>query len=566
MLIRGDARQIPLRDECVQCVVTSPPYFGLRDYGTGRWEGGDPTCGHIAKRLDMMSGWTQNSAREGRTPPPDIQFKGECGKCGAQRVDSQIGLEPSPDAYIAALVEVFREVRRVLKADGVCWLNLGDSYVGSASTGGEGKETAYTGRRVLPMKSGKPKDLLMIPCRVALALQADGWTLRSEIIWNKPNPMPESVTDRPTKSHESLFLLSKAKWIGPDRGRFAHISDVDARWLALLIDAEGCIVVKRCQHAGRGDTFAPQVAVSSTSLALMERVVAMIGHGRLMERPGKNAPMWCLQLANTIAADFLRRIYPFLIIKPRQARIGIYVDTLTYYRGGQKAERKQRTPAELSVLASLWARNKLCNQFGHPDLSDVPEPTMGRWDSQPYYYDAKAIAEPVSAAMLQEMEQGYEGLGLKDYDGAGVQNPSTVKARIIAKARYKAANLPGQSAHGYTKREDGTCCGGNGLTRNRRTVWTIPTMPYSGAHFATMPEALVEPCILAGCPLGGLVFDPFVGSGTVVAVAQRLGRKGVGLDLSYQDLARKRTAQRGLPLSVDAVREAGDLSTDCPRA
>ncbi len=97
---------------------------------------------------------------------------------------------------------------------------------------------------------------------------------------------------------------------------------------------------------------------------------------------------------------------------------------------------------------------------------------------------------------------------------------------------------------------------GDYLTRNRRTVWTVNTMPYAGAHFATMPEKLVEPCILAGCPLGGLVFDPFCGSGTVLAVAQRLGRRGVGTDLSYQDLAKERTAQRGIPFSSD---RRGDL-------
>jgi DNA modification methylase len=159
--------------------------------------------------------------------------------------------------------------------------------------------------------------------------------------------------------------------------------------------------------------------------------------------------------------------------------------------------------------------------------------------------------------MLQEMEQGYDGLGLKDYDAAGVQNPSSVKARIIENAnkRYTGKNstLDAQAAGRRLLDRTAEARGAGaphdnpfGLTRNKRTVWTVPTMPYAGAHFATMPEKLVEPCILAGCPLGGLVLDPFVGSGTVVAVAQRLGRMGVGVDLSYQDLAKQRTAQRGL--------------------
>lgn len=317
MLIRGDARHLPLKDSCVDCCVTSPPYWGLRQY-------------------------------------PD---------------QHQIGDEGSPAEYVAELVLVFREVARALKPTGSLWLNLGDCYA-------NGDKGGYARTRVKAEDSmqrsnlganfiGAPnrswqglarKNLVGIPWLVAFALQADGWYLRSDIIWAKPNPMPESVTDRPTKAHEYLFLLTK---------------------------------------------------------------------------------------------------------------------------------------------------------------------------SEKYYYDAAAIAEPVSAAMLAEVEQGYEGLGLKEYEAAGVQNPSSVKARIIANAQKKQ-DCP------------------FGLTRNKRTVWTIKTQPYRGSHFATMPEALIEPCILAGSPLGGIVFDPCVGSGTVVAVAQRLGRRGVGVDLSYQLLAKERTAQQGL--------------------
>lgn len=367
MLIRGDARYLPLVDGCVDSVVTSPPYFGLRDYGHA----------------------------------------------------GQIGLELSISDYVSVLVEVFAGVRRVLKDSGTVWLNIGDSYAGSWGAQGRPQgDGEMSGRSVASARqiashlrfnglTGnrgaeiglKSKDLMMIPARVALALQADGWYLRSDIIWAKPNPMPESVTDRPTKAHEYLFLLSK---------------------------------------------------------------------------------------------------------------------------------------------------------------------------SERYHYDADAIAEPVSAAMLQEVEQGYEGLGLKDYEADGVPNPSTVKARIIANARRKNEQSGdrrkvgfndrwdtaeraerGYTASAYGDRPQSAQRGpssnfGEFVTRNRRTVWTIPTMPYAGAHFATMPEALVQPCILAGCPLGGLVLDPFVGSGTVVSVAERLGRRGVGVDLSYQDLAKKRTAQRGI--------------------
>lgn len=330
VLIQGDARSLPLRDGCVQCVVTSPPYYGLRDYGT---------------------------------------------------VD-QIGLEATPDAYVEHLVQVFRELRRVLKDDGVAWLNLGDSY-GVPSGGGYGPASTLAGftnpntkgrqmyeSRVKVTSDVKPKDLNGIPWRVAFALQADGWYLRSDVIWAKPNPMPESVTDRPTKSHEYLFLLTKSERYYYDAAAIAE--------------------------------------------PLNEESIARYG------RVEKNGEVY----------DPVR------------------------------------------------------HKHGHPDTTHK---TMHR---------------------------------------APMQVLTEAAARVVKRG-----------------------------TRNKRTVWTIPTMPYSGAHFATMPEKLVEPCILAGSRYGDLVLDPFSGSGTVLAVAQRLGRRAVGVDLNpaYHALAKVRTAQRGLRFERDSA-------------
>lgn len=164
-ILTGDCRELlrDLPDESVHCCVTSPPYFGLRDYGN----------------------------------------------------DGQIGLEATPEAFVAEMVAVFREVSRVLRTDGTLWLNLGDSYAGGGRGGGaEGcKQKTNIGSLLGPKKPPvglKPKDLIGVPWRVAFALQADGWFLRQDIIWHKPNPMPESVTDRCTKSHEYLFLLTKS--------------------------------------------------------------------------------------------------------------------------------------------------------------------------------------------------------------------------------------------------------------------------------------------------------------------------------------------------------------------
>jgi site-specific DNA-methyltransferase (adenine-specific) len=309
----GDCRKIlqTLPEQSVHCCVTSPPYFGLRDYG----------------------------------------------------MTEQIGLEPTPEQFVAELVAVFREVRRVLRDDGTLWLNLGDSYNGyMANQRGTGLETKrQQSRKYIEPGAGlrtdslKNKDLIGIPWRVAFALQADGWYLRQDIIWHKPNPMPESVTDRCTKAHEYVFLLSK---------------------------------------------------------------------------------------------------------------------------------------------------------------------------SARYFFDSDAITEPCSDDMQRRAAAGHTR-------GA--------KGKVDA-SRCDADTLRGEHAKVIDVSKG----------RNRRSVWTIATQPYKGAHFATFPPALVEPCILAGCPVGGTVLDPFSGSATTGQVALANARNYVGCELNpdYHELAQQRLdgAQLGLPM------------------
>jgi DNA modification methylase len=306
-ILVGDCRDVlrTLPDQSVQCIVTSPPYFGLRDYG----------------------------------------------------VDSQIGLEATPDEFVAELVAVFHEARRVLREDGTLWLNLGDSYAGSGRGIGDTKTdnkgqpasrdmhdamvaSGAIGRAwVKPPPGLKQKDLIGIPWRVAFALQADGWYLRQDIIWHKPNPMPESVTDRCTKAHEYVFLLAK---------------------------------------------------------------------------------------------------------------------------------------------------------------------------SARYHYDAGSIAEPAVYA-----ESGRE---------------SATKADLSANRKRNGKDGSPESFRAITE------------LRNRRSVWSITTQPYSEAHFATMAPELAETCIKAGCPAGGTVLDPFGGAGTSGLVADRLGRNAILIELNpeYAALARNR--------------------------
>lgn len=235
-IFQGDVleRLREMADGSVHCVMTSPPYWGLRDYGIepSVW-GGDPQCEHewwielVGTEVGKGNWWAQGTNGQGETQPGGVQAKREpvrataergfCSKCAAWR--GCLGLEPTPEMFIEHLVAVFREVRRVLRKDGVCWVNMGDGYNAGTDKGRRWSKThnKYHGywtnqkidRRVFDVTT-KPKDLIGMPWRMALALQADGWWLRCDVIWAKPNPMPESVADRPAKAHEYLFLLTRS--------------------------------------------------------------------------------------------------------------------------------------------------------------------------------------------------------------------------------------------------------------------------------------------------------------------------------------------------------------------
>jgi len=255
-IYQGDCREVlkELPDEHVQCVVTSPPYWGLRDYGLDPvvW-GGDPECDHVWGEIDgrkimgghsggiESSGLSNSKKRAENTGSNKVNESRFCVKCGAWL--GCLGLEPTPHLYVDHLVEIFREVRRVLRKDGTVWLNLGDSYAGSGGAHAShhpGISNSWKRSGVphwgslrqpgnyLPPKGLKEKDLVGVPWRVAFSLQNDDWWLRSDIIWEKPNPMPESVRDRPTKSHEYIFLLAKSEhyFYDIDSIREPHMTEI----------------------------------------------------------------------------------------------------------------------------------------------------------------------------------------------------------------------------------------------------------------------------------------------------------------------------------------------------
>lgn len=396
-LLQGDVREVlrGMEAESVQCVVTSPPYWSLRDYGVppSVW-GGDETHLHDwedeagAEGYQGTARWQHSSNGRGEEAPDEKKLRvsrelrpeawGEVGRgatcqgCGAWR--GALGLEPTPEMFVAHTVDVFREVHRVLRKDGTLWLNIGDSYAGSwgaqGRTGSMAERPVISSRQIgehpqFQTRTGarglgdgiKPKDLVGIPWMLAFALRADGWWLRQDIIWHKPNPMPESTRDRCTKSHEYLFLLAKSERYYYDQDAIREDSSPNTN--------------------------------ARTSKAQIEEITAARAAG-----------------ANTTAA-------------------GMAVTT-------------KSAPAGSGIKAN--------DSYHH------------------------AMALPVE-------------------------------------------------------------------TRNKRDVWSIPTAPYPEAHFATFPPALVEPCILAGCPEGGVVLDPFVGSGTTAMVARQLGRRAVGIDLNPEYMA-----------------------------
>lgn len=396
-IMQGDSLTVlrTLPTESVHCCVTSPPYWGLRDYGTAKWEGGSQDCNHSESSPSRTAASVASSTLGGGKScvHRSHQFKGNCLRCGAVRIDMQGGLEPTLGEHLAWLVEVFGEVRRVLRRDGTLWLNYGDAYA-SAPNGRSAADTKAAGNddrtfRDKPISTVggtlKPKDRMLLPARIAIALQDDGWWVRDEIIWHKPNPMPSSVKDRTTPAHEMIYMLSK----------------LPRYWFDAEAYAEPIAEASKKRYAQKG----------------------------INEQKGG----------------------------PRQDA----------WENGEAGQAKSRRPNEIvQALAKKVHDNRITVQEG--------------W-----------------AAMAADA-----------------------------------------------------------TTRNRRSVWRVPTKPCPEAHFATFPPDLIEPCILAGCPWGGTVLDPFGGAGTTGLVAEKNGRNAILIELNpeYINIAKRRLGiSAAMPWEVAAV-------------
>lgn len=388
ILLVGDCMEklAAMADESVDCVVTSPPYWGLRDYGTSRWEGGNTDCQH--ERVDTRRTAWANSVKGPGNPGKNgskyanltKEVGGHCAKCGAVHVDLQIGMEPTLAEHLAVIVAVFEEIRRVLKATGTCWVNYGDCYATSPN-GRFAADTKATGNddrtfRDKPFSTIqgvlKAKDICMVPNRFAIALQEAGWWVRSEIIWAKPNPMPESIRDRPATSHEKIFMLTKSPRYFYDK-----------------------------------DAVRQNMAASSVS------------------------------------------------------RLNQDIESQT---GSTRANGGRKTNGNMKAVGKV--RGHIREHEGFRD----------KWDD------------------MTKAEQQANGRNLRNYEPAPIE------------------------------------------------AWNIATHPFSEAHFATFPPELAERCILAGCPKGGMVLDPFGGAGTTALVALRHGRNATLIELNpeYAEITRRR--------------------------
>lgn len=436
--VRDKLRGLP--DESVDVAVCSPPYWGLRDYETAAWEGGDPACEH--RSPTMRDGRDeQRPALAGSAATNSAQLllahQSSCGKCGAVKVDAQIGLESTLAEHLAVLVEVFREVRRTLKPHGTLWINYGDCFAtapnGRSAADGKaagGDDRTFRDKPMSTVGAGiKAKDLCMIPNRLAIALQDDGWWVRGECVWGKPNAMPDSSgSQRPSTAHEKVFMFAKSEdapvWRARDTGELSFMPDL----------------TERCP---------------------------------LITDPSRDGVRW-LRIGSYYDANAVL-----------QGRAGD--EDAAIYRGGSYVANE---PGPRKVTGN--------KRIKAPDGWDAGAGSHGSFHR-----------EGREKGKTRSVGPKHDG----HINHTGIANTPRGEGRYLR--NYEPAALQ---------------------------VWQIAIAPFKGNHFATFPPELVERCLLAGCPQGGHVLDPFGGAGTTGLVASTLGLDCTLIELNpeYAEIAARR--------------------------
>jgi DNA modification methylase len=510
----GDARNMAeLVDESVQCVVTSPPYWGLRKYA-GEQElvwGGDEKCEHQwVEGIKKWHGDRGERAKLERKEVFDDTFQVEgtisnfCALCGAWK--GSYGLEPTPEMYIEHTLIFLREIWRVLRKDGVVFWNIGDSYWGGKGKSGQQTPEYQTerfntgkslnrlqlgGPKITMPKDGKhpfikPKDLSLIPFRVALAAQEDGWWVRSVIIWSKSNPMPESVSNRPTVSHEYILMLTKSGqptfWTHRDGAGARKRPQADYRWLKLKSTAIRGLKTKGEQEVSGQEQYHGQDIDKVSQIEVVEEVAVE-------------------------PSDWKKKI-----TCPECAGEGVVQTWSGWY-----SYEKQCPTCAGKGETTLWRRINL-------------------WTGHDYYWDPEAVKMPPAESTV--------GRGKVVFGGA--------KGRNYFPDEDDPNYRGGDEQWGRTYEYDG---GG----RNIRSVWEFPTQPYPGAHFAVFPEKLPELCIRAATPEAGCCSEcgaPWVRRSEVIGHQKTAAMEvaGCNQDGGYKGLDRKDYASASAQSPSDAKR------------
>jgi DNA modification methylase len=500
-ILIGDCREKlrELPDASVHCCVTSPPYFGLRDYG----------------------------------------------------VDGQMGLEPTPDEFVAGMVDVFRELRRVLRDDGTLWLNIGDSYAGSGRGGYAGGKTGLQG-------STKGQDNSRVARGSQKLAGLHERACEAGSIGRAWVPAPPGLKQKDLIGIP--WMLAKALRDPYYTGRIKRIED--RIWLAAMIDGEGCMFIhkrKVGQSNGQGyerknDTYGSGLEVANCHRAIVERCLEITGAGSICEQTkDRRQTLYRWNLRSNECRWVIEEIYPHLVGKQHQARLLIGCPS-----SGEKADLAHRglidlhnglTPAiDFPAPKSLyepgwylrqdiiWSKSNPMPESVRDRCTKAHEYLFMLSKSARYHYDTDAIAEssswdPGKSKMPDGWDTGPGGHGAFHRNGRE-------KGKRTDKQRGHGRRHAGFNARWDAMEKSEQCSG----MRNKRSVWEVATQPFSEAHFATYPPALIEPCILAGCPEGGTVLDPFFGAGTTGLVADRLGRNCIGIELNpeYAAIAERR--------------------------
>ena len=414
-LYQADARAIPLPDKSVHMCVTSPPYWGLRDYGLGQWQGGDAECGHQTERYSRE--WIDN--KNGKVYPGKLETvsasNGVCPHCGAVNTPAGIGLEPTLGEWVANVVAVMREVRRVLRDDGTCWLNLGDAYCNTNPRGHYGDQgdlsTGSHGENIKRNLTGLPgpKNLMGQPWRVAFALQDDGWILRSAIVWHKPNPMPESVTDRPTNAYEMLFLLAK-------QGRYFYDMESvreDQSPLTLQANPQGF------QRAAQPKASTAETGTVRSNTSFTNSTLSAVVPG------GRNARnVWTIPTQGRPDAHFATfpNELPRRCILAGTSERGVCADcgapwvrqTEKEYKGGHHIKQTERViTGEAGSRGSNWSRSGMQADGGYQTQTLGWQPTCGcNADCQPATVLDPFAGSGTTLAVAQSLGRKSIGLDL----------------------------------------------------------------------------------------------------------------------------------------------------------